>query len=186
MENPTWKYLWMSLGLAVFMLTMAWMSSLMPGLVGDGESNSLVDFVLTIGWLLPVPVLLLVAYLAFCAALQVNVAEEWDSWERKQEDFRELVDDLAVDEDFGRYSPAEQLHIARYITFFGRGTFRSMRDAKKLARQLAEQREILGQYQATPAPNVQDWRVRSKQWVDRSDRRTLERLRADGHVGGNR
>lgn len=179
MSNPTWKYLWLTTGLVVFMLTMNWIVSRLPEVLGDGSGSSVTDVLLGILPWFPVPFLLVIVYLAFEAARQVNVRAEWAPWEEKREDFRELVDDLAVDEDFGRYSPAEQLHLARYITFFDRGTYRSTRDAKKLARELAEQRGILPQYQGSTVPNVQDWSIRAERWASRSAGRTLGRLRAD-------
>ena len=179
MKDPTPKYLWTTLGVVVVMFTMNWVLLHLTRAVGDGSSSSATDVPLAILPWLPVPFLLLAIYLMFEVVRGVNVDEEWRPWEKKREDFRELVDDLAADEDFGRYSPAEQLHLARYITFFQRGTIRSTRDAKKLARELAEQREILPQYQSSTVPSLENWSIRSEQWAYRSDRRTLDRMRAE-------
>ena len=179
MSNPTWKYLWITLSIVVFIFTLIWLIPHLSEGLGEGDS-AMTDVMFGVMNLIPIPFILLAMYLIFEVARQVNVRAEWAPWEEKREDFRELVDDLAVDEDFGRYSPAEQLHLARYITFFERGTYRSTRDAKKLARELAEQREILPPYQSSTVPNVEDWSIRSEQWASRSARRSLERLRADG------
>lgn len=175
--NPTWKFAGITFGLLILMSTVGWLVGRFSEARGD---SGIIDISRYGTILILIFLLLLLIYLVFSAALGVDVEEEWASWEYKQYCFRHLVDDLAVDEeDFGQYSPAEQLHLAHYITFFQRGTFRSTRDAKKLARELAEQRGILQQYESSTVPKVEDWPVRSNQWAVRTERRYLEQRRSE-------
>lgn len=175
--NRTPRLFWLSCGLLAFCIALyiVLISEVFHSAAENTDialADSVAQAAEWLAFLLMAILMLLTVYLGFSVALGADVELEWQRWPTKRDYFQDMVDDMAVDEDFGQFSAPAHLHIAQLVIYLQRGTIRSWFDGKRLAKQLAQERGLLEQYKVMrKAPNLLNWTQRYTNWQARAVQR---------------